>query len=236
MPELLVCCVMLTKDRPAMARRAVECFRQQGYENKRLLIYNTGHQGPLMDDCEVLDVSSQIHEPCIIGADADSIGELRNGAIQSAEEVSAEIIIHWDDDDWSHPERIAEQVALLRSSGADCVGYREMLFWRDPPGEAWIYTNSDPRYCLGTSLCYRRGAWERQPFRDIQRGEDHAFWCGLNSAGVLSLDDAPRMIASIHGSNTCGYTEATLTTSINWRRAPEWDDHCRRTMNMEVSV
>ena len=43
-----------------------------------------------------------------------------------------EILIHWDDDDYSHPNRIAEQVALLQSSGADAtVGFREMLFWRE---------------------------------------------------------------------------------------------------------
>ena len=47
---------------------------------------------------------------------------------------AADILVHLDDDDYSHPNRIAEQVVLLQSSGADCVGYREMLFWQNRSG------------------------------------------------------------------------------------------------------
>lgn len=203
MPEPTVCAVMLTRDRPELAKRAVECFRAQTYPNKRLMIFNTGHNGPLISDAEALDVGSQIHEPCVIGA-FESIGELRNEAISATEEMGAEIVIHWDDDDWSHPNRITEQAALLQSSGADCVGYREMLFWRDGReliphgldslnGCAYLYSNPDPTYCLGTSLCYWRKTWERNPFSERNgpnprtRGEDREFLRGINSAGQTSL-------------------------------------------------
>ncbi len=40
MPEPLVCCVMLTRDRPEMVKRAVDSFRSQTYKRKKLLIYN----------------------------------------------------------------------------------------------------------------------------------------------------------------------------------------------------
>ena len=42
-----------------------------------------------------------------------------------------EVFVHFDSDDLSHPNRIAEQVAFLQSSGADVVGYNQMLFWND---------------------------------------------------------------------------------------------------------
>jgi hypothetical protein len=61
MSEPTVCCIMLTKDRPALAARAVRCFRQQTYERKRLLIVNS-EPHPITEETE------QISEPCFIGA------------------------------------------------------------------------------------------------------------------------------------------------------------------------
>ena len=161
--------------------------------------------------------------------------------------------MHWDDDDYSHPNRIAEQVALMQSSGADCVGYREMLFWRETPqaikdqyaGEAWMYSNQKPGYALGTSLCYWRKTWERKPFAATSKGEDLQFITGLKCVGRSSIEGCapgsiaeaePRMIARIHGSNTStAYdprkmeAESRLANPL-WRRVPEWDEHCRSVM------
>ena len=181
-----------------------------------------------------------------------TIGELRNAANSHIEgvEVNADIIIHWDDDDYSHPNRIAEQVALLQSSGADCVGYRKMLFWRKiqptveelmftvpPPAEAWLYSNPNPGYCLGTSLCYWRKTWERKPFQATSQGEDLQFCTGLKCAGIdstwhESYRDAslqPRMIARIHAGNTSN-AYLDFERKSEWRRVPEWDAYARSIM------
>ena len=160
MAEPLVCCIMLTRDRPAMARRAVECFRAQTYERASMICLDTGAG----DNVSV----QHYHMP--MWADR-SIGALRNEA--NAMVGSADIIAHWDDDDWSHPHRLAEQVALLQASGADVVGYRDMLFWDQRPGAfcgAWLYSNPLTRgYALGTSLMYWRKTWKRCPFDDSRR-------------------------------------------------------------------
>jgi len=278
MPNPTVVAVMLTADRPEYARRAVECFRRQTYPAKRLLIYDTG-----TDDAE--DCPGDY--PLVIWIPEESrgrtIGELRNAANSHVEGVEvdlsagtskdcgADILIHWDDDDYSHPNRIAEQVALLQSSGADVVGYRECLFWRERqpienldakfgierrtnfaiPGEAWLYSNPDPRYCLGTSLCYWRKTWERKPFEATSQGEDVRFCTGLKCVGVPtgpmlgkltglsnvkpSKDAAPRMIARIHSGNTSTVYRAELMAAIErqggeWKRSPEWDSYCRGVM------
>jgi hypothetical protein len=214
--------MMLCHGRPEMARRALECFAAQTYE------------------CKVLSVWEA----------PGSIGKLRNQANARAE---ADIIIHWDDDDWSHPNRIAEQVALLQSSGAECVGYNEMLFWRCPrgdelgaspkgcdtashaprdSGEAWLYTGPSAQYCLGTSMCYWRETWEQNPFEDTNAGCDDLYWHGrglrmVAESSVLMADAQPRMIAAIHGGNTCA---AIDPTSTDWRRMPEWDAYCSERM------
>lgn len=269
MNQPTVCAVMLTAARPEYARRAVECFRRQTYPAHRriLLIYDTGEDNEWYDARSDAENEDHIQANPWSGADTDAdplrrstVGELRNEAIG---ELSlgdlAPIMIHWDDDDYSHPNRIAEQVALLQSSGADVVGYREMLFWREPekvrggrlppqfyptyPGEAWLYSNPDPRYCLGTSLCYWRKTWERKPFEATSQGEDLKFWTGLKSIGVSSLFPAyppihPCMIARIHSGpngNTSIMYRPDLMRAIErqggeWKRAPEWDSYCRSTM------
>jgi hypothetical protein len=120
-----------------------------------------------------------------------------------------DIVAHFDSDDISHSERLSEQVALLQSSGADVVGFNEMLFWREPvhavdfpaqtpggcdigvrnvPGEAWLYQNPNPRYALGTSLAYWRHVWERKPFESTSQGEDERFLRGLKVVSTSAMD------------------------------------------------
>ena len=251
-----------------MARRAMECFRSQTYQNKRLYIYDTGLR-PCTDSLPECFPGFNIVYHLGIG-NGSTIGELRNRANwwavrpSATSQPDADIILHMDDDDWSHPNRIEEQVALLQASGKQAVGYRDLLFWRRTMeheerehyalcsarrevcylpgvlGEAWLYSNNDPRYCLGTSLCYWRSTWERRPFPDISRGEDKAWLREVESIGVPSFgefsnivrkrdhDGQPRMIASIHSGNHVVYEPEKHPH--NWKRVPEWDQHCRETM------
>ncbi len=261
MKEPLVVCVMLTKNRPEMAARAVECFKRQTYERRKLLIWDNGE---LNRDFDLPggaggEFGSIGHIPAEAYRDV-KIGKLRNEA--NAFLNTHDIVIHWDDDDTSHPMRIEEQVALLQASGADVVGYSDMLFWRgnDAPhhiaeepdtwdGEqAWLYQNNDRgRYCLGTSLCYWRKVWEAKPFnpklpeRRGGTGEDTEWLRGLKTSAITSMfrwqgptgssfeDLQPRMIASIHGSNTQDY-KGIEKSGNSWTRVPEWDSYCRGIM------
>lgn len=265
---------MLTADRPEMTRRAIESFRAQTYENKRLLIFDTS--------TERVDFGAfTIWDP---GERGRSIGHLRNAANANAvgwgvwhldqpeKFVPPDILMHFDSDDVSHPLRMAEQVEFLldmQSAGdhsAQVVGYSDLVFWNstkcmievDPSirvgngvqgtvksvGEAWLYS-SDPRFASmpGSSFCYWRSTWENKPFPDQPRpgcvtGEDVAWLDGLwRSArssvalpgylGQQAID--PRLIASIHDGNTSGQYR-DIETSPSWRRAPEWDEYCRKAM------
>lgn len=220
-----------------MTRRVVACFESQSYPAKRLVIFDTSKASGEI-------VRYRGHLQHVVLGSTQTVGELRNAANAFAD--PEEIIIHFDSDDYSHPNRIAEQVALLQSSGADCVGYREMLFWRhgeperygeisdlEPArlGEAWLYSNRDPRYCLGTSLCYWRKTWERKPFQATNQGEDHLFTLGLKCIGISAnpIDDDPLMIARIHAGNTSNAYDP-LRKSAELKRVPEWDSRARSIM------
>ena len=240
MNQPTVCAIMLTADRPALATRAVECFRAQTYENKRLLVLDTGAE--LWERRQF-----QFPDDVLWWWDEKrgrTVGQLRNDVISLR--IQPEIIIHWDDDDYSHPNRIAEQVALLQATGADAVGYREMLFWREHAapgnqingtGEAWLYRMSNPRYALGTSLCYWHKTWERMPFPSKSRGEDTVWFDGgVNQIGVSSVPalhapDKPVMVARIHAGNTSGaYRPDVMRESGEWTRVPQWDSYCAEVM------
>lgn len=239
----LVCCVTLTKDRPQMLQRAIACYQSQTYKRRSLFILDVGE-----GSAEVYHRAGMIAAPTFYYQYAKeyahrSVGSLRNLANSYARSLGADILIHVDDDDWSHPERIAEQVALLQASGKECVGYREMLFWNSTEGQfcgAWLYRNGNPRYALGTSLCYWRSVSERRPFEDKAYGEDTAWLLGVDSLGVSTIpgactEESPRMIASIHGGNTSPAYRAELMRASEkqngeWKRAPQWDGYCRRTM------
>jgi len=199
MTEPLVCAVLLTRDRPAMAARAVAAFRAQTYpeSHRALFILDSSPKMTLgLPYGERLATSVWVPDQ-----DGETIGELRNGALRAALGwLTFDVVVTWDDDDLSHPNRIAEQVALLQASGKECVGYRECLFWQtrimvddrampDAYGEAWLYQNADPRRALGASLCYWRRVWEQRPFPDMPKGrnataEDTEWLKGVNSLGV----------------------------------------------------
>jgi hypothetical protein len=241
-----VCCVMLANGRPEMVARAVKSFRAQTCHGARLLVYDNG------DVPIVRDRSWSVDWAVNRGRRA-SIGMLRNEANTCA---NADIILHWDSDDWSHPNRIAEQVALLQSSGAACVGYNEMLFWdaraavevdlstdtATDIGEAWLYRTAVPNYAIGTSMCYWRETWQRNPFPDQSEGCDDLHWFnrGVKIVSVssgywnqyptaINSQSIPRMIASIHGGNTCARIDAKQR---EWQRVQEWDAYCREAMKL----
>jgi len=251
MNQPMVVCVCLTKDRPEMLRRAVACFKAQTYPRKRMLIWDTSHE---------LERSHQVASGDVVHVFTDprsgaSIGALRNDANSFWAEY--DLIAHFDDDDLSHSRRLEEQVQLLQKNSADVVGYSDMLFWREPrvsagdtsgcalcgtmpcvcDGEAWLYLG--PQKALGTSLLYRRQAWERTPFPDQPRpgfatGEESTWLKSQLLVTESSFVTArhPRMIASIHGGNTSGSYKLIGSAPESWRRVPEFDDYCRERMNL----
>ncbi len=265
---------MLVSGRPEMVVRALKSFHSQTYEHKKLLILGDVNPAPEVElGSDIVNFWSLDQFP-----PQNSIGALRNLANGLTEE---DIICHWDSDDWSHPNRIAEQVAVLQSSGAECVGYNEMLFWRQDlcrpwetmycscgerwfrsasyckcgkgaAGEAWLYRSTMQNYALGTSMCYWSDTWRRgNAFPDRSEGCDDLYWSTGNRVDVHAISswstesertiDADvthpneydvaeaRMIASIHGGNTCARLDPGKK---EWTRVPEYDAYCRKAMQL----
>ena len=125
------------------------------------------------------------------------IGDKRNFGCERA---AGEVIAHWDDDDHSGPDRLADQLSRLEESGKSVTGYHSMKF---TDGERWWKYSGSPNYALGTSLVYRRAWWQRSRFRAVQIGEDNQFVAEAAAAGELATADAGELMhATIHGGNT----------------------------------
>lgn len=126
------------------------------------------------------------------------IGALRNAGCEAA---CGEIIAHFDDDDFSGPRRITDQVErLLSSPGCQVTGYRAMRF---TDGSSWWRYEGPAKYALGTSLVYRREWWAGHKFPEVMVGEDNGFAAQAAARGALIATDAgEHQWATIHDGNT----------------------------------
>jgi len=217
----LVTCVCPTiPDRRAWLPRVLECFVAQTYANKELL-FVTGA-------CSVFNASMirlrAIEGPMILG-------DRRNAGVEGA---FGDIIVQIDDDDYSHPQRIAEQVALLESSGKPVVGYNsytcqelrparvlEESGWKPTTGW-WEYRALNAMCAGGSSLAYRREWALAHPFPPEQLGEDSVFCAEAARLHALALADG---VARLCVTNHRGGSSGRLIGGAEWTEIagrPEW--------------
>ncbi len=189
MSQPFVCCICLAHAHPEFVERTRRCFAAQFYPFKELIVCHTnGMPG--------------------------SIGKLRNFAVgRSLESVSVEVIAHFDYDDWSDPDRLSQQVALMELTGRPVVGYRDMLFMDTTRDKVTWYDSKMRDYALGTSLMYRREVWEKTPFPD-QTPEDTTWQHQVGSHNIASISSIkngrPMMIQTIHGGNAAASTHGAI--------------------------
>lgn len=136
-------------------------------------------------------------------------GEKTTGAMRNlcAELAQGEIICHFDSDDWSAPERVAEQVNCLGLGVM--TGYCTMLFYDERNDKAYRWSTDTHRFILGTSLCYRKAWWVDHQFPDMPVGEDFYFTQqGYREAKLkISTEDVGQMmVARVHEGQTCRKT------------------------------
>jgi glycosyltransferase involved in cell wall biosynthesis len=182
---------LVTVAMPTMASRrewlpkAIACFESQTWPNKELLIVDDGSVD--------LQPSGRIRVLSIIAP----LGEKRNLACERA---AGEFIVHFDDDDFSAPERIAEQVALLKRLDRAVAGFHSLRF---TDGVNWWENHNHPGWAYDASLCYRRDFWKRHPFAPVNDGLEAEFRVAAASEKQLATMPAgDLMYATIHDGNT----------------------------------
>lgn len=199
---VLISCIMVTRGRPEWAPRSVDCWRRQTYRSTELVIIDDA------DDPSFLHAPTEADIRHVSLSDRRSIGAKRNIACELA---AGSVIAVWDDDDWSAPERLADQIGRL--DPANLTGYHSMRFTlgRD---ELWEY-RGQPDYALGTSLMFRKDWWERNRFPDMQVQEDYSLVSAARAQNTLKSAPAGNlMTATIHPRNT----SPRQLDKLPWRR------------------
>lgn len=188
----LVSAIMPTRGRRELAARALASFLAQTWLNKELVVLDDRD-----DPSFAADLPSGVRR--IVSVQRLSVGAKRNVAVAQAR---GDIIVHFDSDDWSAPDRITEQAVRLLRSDYLITGYNSMLF---TDGSDWWRYKGAEGYALGTSLMYRRRAWLDRAFPNEQISEDTAFISGRR---VLTVDARDVMVAWVHAGNTSEKREA----------------------------
>lgn len=205
---MLVSAIMPTNDRRKFIPLAIASYLTQDWKEKELIVIDDGTDPVREFFTEMKDVTY------IYIAGRQPIGTKRNLACECAK---GEIIVHWDDDDWSAPTRISSQVAYLEASGKSVTGYSSLLYWEEEMQQASRYTG-ETDYALGSSLAYRRNYWDRNRFLHTSFGEDSKF---VENAQLLqqiaAVPGGQMMVARLHPGNT---SQSALMRPVPWPSAP----------------
>jgi O-antigen biosynthesis protein len=232
----------LTRNRRKWLPKAIQCFLDQTYPWRELLIVSDGEDvRDLVPEVDVFGVGfaglpdsetemrgdsrrapakprRRARGPYSIRhihlEGSANIGEKRNFGCDRAR---GDLIAHWDDDDWSAPGRLADQVERLTGSRKAVTGYRSMRFvteYSGGPRHWFLYENKPPTYALGTSLMFRRDWWIGHKFPAKQICEDQDFVATAMLHDELTTAPAGElMYATMHDANT----SPKIATGIAWK-------------------
>jgi len=188
----LVSCLMVTRERLALALRAIRCFQAQTYPRKELVIVDDDPDHTLRDAVQALGDPRIVHL-CETSLNRP-LGALRNQAVERAR---GEFVCQWDDDDLSHPERLAMQMAAIQVTRADaCTLVRQQLLFPDRQRFA-----ISVRRIWESSLVCAKNKLPRYP--ELRRGEDTPVTEEIVRDCHVALLDAPSLYTYVfHGGNT----------------------------------
>jgi hypothetical protein len=196
----LVSALMLTTHprRGAFVRDALASFRLQTYPATELVVVNDGRPmraaGPRQ---RVVQVPPGL-----------PLGAKRNVGLGAAR---GEFVAMWDDDDFSLPERLAQQVKLARATGADYV--RSTVIWLADEDLRVVRMFHDFCYC--TAMMRRTAALRCGGFPEIDLAEDAGLFQRMAAVGLRwAFRDFAWYVHRRHRSNVSRLLDGTTLEEL----------------------
>ncbi len=189
---------MVTRDRPHIARRALDCLAAQTWSHVELVVVDDGDEDyePVLAPYRELFPIRYERIDCVPGR---RLGELRNVALDLAR---GEFCAQWDDDEWYHARRLEVQMDCIERRGADAAVLRSTLMHVDAPD----FVSHPFRAALGGgtpgTIVHRR---TRVRYPNLSRHEDKVFLMQLHARMRVGIVDEPHghlFIRCFHGANT----------------------------------
>lgn len=187
----LVTLVMPTYNRAKFIPTAFRCFLQQTYPSIELIVVDDGtetYEVPKDERIHIIKIAHRV-----------TTGEKRN---IGANEASGGIIASLDDDDWSSPHRIEDEVQRLMKTGKAVTGYNATIVYDAITGKFHKNRGGPPYFASGTSQCYWKHWWQEHPFPNVCYGEDSVFAREARLADQLAIaEPGQMMVARKHNNN-----------------------------------
>ena len=217
-----------TGDRRRFLPQAIKCFQRQTYPNLELLILCDGDDD--MSDLIPCD-DERIHYYYLSRNRQTHGAKLNLGC----ERAIGDLIAHFDDDDWSHPDRLRFQVGALLAEGAEICGISQLLYFEIGTGLVWLnrsptllHPSLYPCLSFGASYVYRHSYWSNSPFPDLACDSDIAFTSAEGRQDrVVLVSDYLLYVAMVHNSNTADYSRK----SSHWS---PWPGDIREVMGADL--
>jgi glycosyltransferase involved in cell wall biosynthesis len=191
MTDERISCILATGNRNRFFPQALRCFQAQTWKHRELVVVDDGERS-------VAPLCRGIENVKHIRLDRRTrLGTKLNIGIESA---SGSLIQKLDDDDYYAPaflETGARRLLSSRSKQA-VAGWSSFLIMM--AGSTTLYS-SGPGWMAGGTLSFRRAVWDKTPFRDVSKNEDHYFL--EDHAGPVVRVNAPELYVLVrHGANT----------------------------------
>lgn len=190
-----VSCICVTKDRRIFLHKAIEYWRRSLHHHHSELI--------------IIDGSARVsHLPTDVKyiRSPAKPGLARNIACDMA---TGDILIHWDDDDWQSPERVAKQVEGLKA--ADICYTSKFYHYDITTGQSLqSRTWANGGGAMGALFAYPKEVWKANPFdNNAEAGEDSIFLSSLfaKKCAVSDLLD-PTLLVYMRHNRTKIYEHA----------------------------
>ena len=193
----LISCLCPTKNDPSMVKKAIECFNDQTYPNKELILV-TDEKNPYLSFLNSV-VSDNIK--LVTAPHGSVIGKLRNISVDNA---NGEYIATWDDDDVSFKKRLEEQYNAIKKSGKE-VCYLTNTIIKDNITNA--VGLSKIGMCVDCTMLALKSTFPRYDSKasypnveDVPVKKHY-----IKNNQVQWLDKPHLYVYNIHGKNTCAY-------------------------------
>ena len=206
---LKVSCLMVTRDRVALAKRAISCFAAQTYPDRELVIVSDGEPRVRLS-LELFAAELGLNNVRFVHEQRPdlTLGSLRNIAMG---EATGAIVCQWDDDDCYHPDRIQRQLEHMLNEGSRaCFLTDHLQYLEEDTALLWVdWTlggkGGPDQLVPGTMMMFKDDRFrypEAGPY--ARRGEDSVLLHSLCAAIVVAAakDLGHLYLYTYHGRNT----------------------------------
>lgn len=193
-----VSCLCPSYQRVESLKNVVNCFNNQSYENRELVVVHRSTDIETKEYIASLD-QENIKAVEVVYTENTTLGDVRNLSIDAA---TGDYICVWDDDDWYHRDRIKTQLEAIQSSGKQASVLFYILMYDKKHGVTYM----SPRHTWEqTIMCSKQFLRDREiAYPALNRGEDKVFVSKIiEENAVVPVVNPQLYIYCYNGNNTC---------------------------------